>query len=152
VLQAGELLGAKYDERLGHDPHALEETGLRGVVQGLSVTVALLLGVLVEGEAENVATFMANGEIGEEEVAGLRGAIEKSHARDGRACQDGRGGGGGRLDAAVGHGAGMLEIDEDEEAGVVCVGDVRGLFKSRSFEDAQLHDRRRVDRASVGGG
>ncbi len=95
---------------------------------------------------------MADREIGEEEVASFLGAVQVGHAGHGHAGQHGRGVDGGRLHAAVGHDASVLEGGVQEEVGIVEEGDVLllRLVEALAFEDAKLHDGRRVHRATVG--
>jgi hypothetical protein len=117
------------------------------------IQILSILDFFVQVEVEAIESFMANRQIGEDEVASLRRAIQIGNAGDRDSSQDGAG---RRLavNAAVGDGTGIVEGCEQKEVGIVSesnVGLVHVIF-GVGFENAQLHDRWRIDGTTVGGG
>lgn len=52
----------------------------------------------------------------------------------------------------MGNGPGELERSKQEEVGVVVESDVLRVLARRELKDAELDDRRRVDRSAIGSG
>lgn len=96
LRQAGELFGTKDGEGFGPDDAAavdMFEWGLHGGLVCLTIAHTGIAQLLVQGEAEAVATFVTNGQIWKDEIASGVGPIEVRDARDGRAAEEGSAGG-----------------------------------------------------------
>lgn len=159
--QSRELLGAVDSEGNGFHFETEVEGRLRhgcfverlcvGVLHG-SVLVGILgvLDLLVQVEAQPVTTLMAHRQIRENEVSGLRWAIEISNTCHGHTSQHGACRRTGH--ASMGDGTSSLQRREQEEIGIVGEGDV-GLGQvivGVGFVDTQFHHRGRVNRSTVG--
>ncbi len=146
--QARKLLGTKDVEGNRLDFHAPVNTGWH-ISGGFEVKVLFFLGCLKQAERETEVAFVADREIGKDEVASLVWSVEIGHAGGGNTCENGRVEGGGRLDTAVCHGTGLLETGIEEEVGVVVKGDILAFFDGRAFDNAKLNDRRRIHGTTV---
>lgn len=155
LSETGELLRAVHIEGLRLDLHPPVERGIHRRVlrlRSLVVKVLLLLGLLVEVERKLVATLVADGEIGEQEVTGLCGSVEVGHARNRHTSQNRRGGSGGCLNTTVGHGPGEFQSREEEEVGIVVESNILGFIGvGAQLEDAKLDHGRRVNRSAISG-
>jgi len=154
--QSGELLGAIDDEIMGLNMHSEVEGSWRAVLGAgwvFGVFVLVLFGLFVQVERQFITTLVANRQIREQEVASQLGSVKISHAGDRHASQHRRCVGRRGLESALGHDTGMLERGIEEEVGVMLESDIPllGDFIGFTLKDAQLHDRRRVHRATVGG-
>ena len=89
---------------------------------------------------------MADGQIGEDEVASRIRAIKIGHASNRHTREHWHGLSDG-LKARLGHRSGGLQSGEEEEAGIVRRCDVLFLI---SFVDSQSHNRRWVYRTTIG--
>ena len=145
LRQTRELLRGKDGEgrrlhfgAVGHEVVAVEDD-----VWVLGVQVLDLAQVLEEREAEAVLALVADRQVREDEVASWGRAIEVGHASDGRASQDREAGRCGRR-AARSNSAGILETGVQEEVRIVREGHLVVVL-----EDAQLDNRRRVDRTTI---
>lgn len=117
------------------------------------VQILSVLDFFIQVEVEAIESFMANRQIGEDEVASLGRAIQIRNASDGHTSQDGAS---RRLavNATVGDGTGVIEGCKQKEVGVVGkgnVGLVHVIFRV-GFENAQLDDGRGINRTAVGRG
>jgi hypothetical protein len=120
------------------------------VFSSLGVHITTFLQLFVQRKAQPVLALMADRKIGKDEVASRFGSVEVGHASDGSSSQHGEGRLRLRRDATLSEMAGIFQSSKEEEVGLVGEGDV-GLG-IRSFEDAKLNDRRRVDWTAVGRG
>ena len=121
-------------------------------VGGIGVLVPFLLRLLVEIEDELVATLVSYGKIGEEEVAGHIGPVQVGHAGDWQTRQDGWAGGSGRVDAAIGNGAGVFEGCIQKEVCIMLECDVLTSLNRVTLKHSELDNWRRVNRAAVSRG
>lgn len=114
-------------------------------IRVLGVQVLDLGKILKKSKTQTVLAFVADGQVGENKVAGRCWAVEVGHACNRGTGENGeaRAAGGGR--ASGGDGAGILEAGVKEE---VCIVGKRDFLVV--FEDAEFDNGRRVDRASVG--
>lgn len=92
---------------------------------------------------------MSDGEIREDEVSSLSGAVEISHARRRNTSQDGRVVSSAILDTAMSNGTGLLQARIKEEVGVVVESDVLAFFNGGTFDNAKFNNGRRINRSSV---
>lgn len=158
LCQSGELLRAEDSEGVRLDLESPIK-GIRWLVGRLlhhwagiggrfSILVLVLLGLLIQVEAQTVLSFMADRQVGEDEVACLGWAVEICHSRHGHSSEDGDLLC-GLLHTAVDDGARRLEGSEDEEVGIVLEGDVVLHVICVNLVDAKLDHGRRVNRSSV---
>lgn len=122
-------------------------------IRFFGIFVLVLLGLFVQVECQFIATLVANRQIGKQEVAGQLGSVKISHAGDRHASQHRRCVGRRSLQTTLGHDTSVLERGIEEKVGVILKSDIPllGHLKRFTLKDAQLHDRRRVHGATVGG-
>jgi hypothetical protein len=110
---------------------------------------------LVQAEAKTEVAFMANGQVGEDEVAGRVRAVQVYHASD--RCT-GKDGGLVRVRHAtrLGHMTRGFESSEEEVVGVHHEGDVLDgvitIGTGLDFQNPELNYRWRVDGSAIRGG
>jgi len=162
--QAGELLRA-VDNELGRlDFHApierLDGGRMVHVADGredevriarILVLVFLFLCLFVEVKAQPVAALVPDGKVRKQEVARLDGTVQIGHARYRHAGEDGNIGRRSRGATRVSHQASVFKGGIEEEVGIVVEGDILllSLLPCCALEDAQLHDRRRINGATI---
>jgi hypothetical protein len=159
--QTRELLGAEYGERDRDDFEAeIQERFGRGGLSGVDggrersafVEILGVLGFLIQVEVEPIHALVADRKIGKDEVTGLGWTIEVCNSGHGHTSQNGTGW--GRGESALRHGTCRIQRCEQEEIGIISKGDV-GLVNvvvGIGLEDAQLHDRRGINRTTIGRG
>lgn len=147
--ESGELLGTEDVEGLRLDLHSPVDSGGEVRLNGLHVEILGLLGRLVQAEGKTEVTFVADRQVGKDEVSSLSWSVEVGHARCRDTSQDGGIVGSSILDAAVSHGASLLQTGIEEEIGVVVEGNVLALLDGGTLNDTKFNNRRRVNRSSV---
>ena len=116
------------------------------------VDILGILDLFVQVEVEPVEAFVANGQVGEDEIASLGRTVQVCNACYGHASQD-------RADrwcssvADLCDRASVFQRSEQEEVGIVCEGDVSfvHVIVEFGFVDTQFNDRWGVDRTTVSG-
>ena len=132
----GEWLGAHFETKvnMGLWSHRSSH-GFVGSSSGCCRGCIFILGLfdlLVQVEVESVLALMSNGQIRKDEVAGGIRTVEIGHASDRHTSKDGhwlR----SRMYPGLIDGTGGFEGSEEEEVGIVCVGNILLLF---AFEDS----------------
>jgi hypothetical protein len=142
-----ELLGAEDVEGLRVDFHAPVDASGHVPGLGLHIEILLFLCRLKQTKVELVKALVANRQVRENEVAGLIGTVQISHAGGWNTGQDRR----VVIEAGLAWGldAGISETGVKEEVGVVIESDVSCSFLVGTFTNTELDNRRGVNRASV---
>jgi hypothetical protein len=123
------------------------------LLSGQSSVLVGILGILdffIQVEVEPVEAFVANGQVGEDEIASLSRTVQVCNARYGHASQD-------RTDrwcspvANLCNRASVFQRSEEEEVGIVGEGDVGfvHVIVEFGFVDTQFNDGWRVHRTTV---
>jgi hypothetical protein len=147
--ETGELFSAENHEGVSLDLHAEVNAWWKIAIGRLNVEVLLLLGGLEQAEGQTIQALMANGKIGENEVAGFSWAIEVGHTGGGYTGEDRWVVGSGGRDTAMCKRTSMLQTGIEKEIGVVVKCDVFAFFDSGAFDNSELDNWRRINGSTV---
>lgn len=147
--ETGELLSTENHEGVSLDLHAEVNAWWKIAIGRLNVEVLLLLGSLEQAEGQAIQALVANGKIGENEVAGFSWAIEVGHARGWYTGENRRVVGSRSRDAPMCKRTSMLQTGIKEEIGVVVKCDVFAFFDSGAFDNSELDNWRRINGSTV---
>lgn len=153
--QSRELLGTEDGEWLGLDFQTVGNLGfsLGGSSGCCFICLVRILGILelfVQAETKSVFAFMADRKIREDEVSGLRGAVQVYHTGNRSTGQDGQAGGVIVGNTSLGNRTCLFQSRKQEVVRVHAKSDIVGVLLFTVI-DAKLDNWRGVNRATVGG-